>query len=127
MTGPLPTSEAQPEMSHSVIDVQLAAMRLLHEEPALSQRVLAERLGISLGKAHYVLRALLDKGWIKVNNFRRSDKKLAYAYLLTPAGVSEKMRLASQFLARKEQEYESLKLVIESLRREVRSQKENLQ
>lgn len=127
MVGRLRTLETHSEMDHAATDAQLALMRLLHNEPALSQRALAERLGVSLGKTHYVLRALLDKGWIKVNNFRRSDRKLAYAYLLTPAGAREKVKLANQFLARKEQEYESLRLVIEALRREVHSQSEHLQ
>lgn len=98
---------------------QLALLRRLAEQPELSQRELSQALGLSLGKTHYVLHALLDKGLIKVRNFRRSDNKLAYAYLLTPAGVIEKVRLTRHFLARKEAEFEQLQHVINELRSEV--------
>lgn len=64
----------------------LGAMRLLAERPELSQRELSHELGLSLGKTHYVLHSLLDKGLVKIRNFRRNDNKLAYAYLLTPKG-----------------------------------------
>jgi EPS-associated MarR family transcriptional regulator len=89
-------------------------------QPELSQRELSQALGLSLGKTHYVLHALLDKGLIKARNFRRSDNKLAYAYLLTPAGVIEKLQMTRQFLARKESEFEHLEQVILELRSEVR-------
>ena len=108
-----PTIQPEPDA------VRLLAFRLLAEEPSLSQREIAVRLGVSLGKTHYVLRALLDKGWIKMSNFRRSDNKLAYRYLLTPAGMREKAALTSRFLARKEAEYEALKATIDELRRHV--------
>lgn len=108
-----PTTQQEPDA------VRLLAFRLLAEDPTLSQRELAVRLGVSLGKTHYLLRALLDKGWIKMSNFRRSDNKLAYRYLLTPSGVREKAALTSRFLARKEAEYEALKATIDELRRHV--------
>lgn len=98
---------------------QLELMRLLDEQPAASQREISNRLELSLGKVNYLVRALLDKGLVKMQNFRRSDNKMAYAYLLTPSGVSEKMRLTHAFLAHKRQEFELLKSEIESLQVEV--------
>jgi EPS-associated MarR family transcriptional regulator len=98
---------------------QLALLRLLEKQPELSQRDLSEALNLSLGKTHYLLRALLDKGLVKVRNFRRSDHKLAYAYLLTPAGMRAKLNLTRTFLARKEAEFESLQHTIAALRREL--------
>ena len=98
---------------------QLALLRELAASPALSQRELSQTLGLSLGKTHYVLHALLDKGLVKVQNFRRSDNKRAYAYLLTPAGALEKMRLTRRFLALKELEFEHLQTAIARLRAEV--------
>jgi EPS-associated MarR family transcriptional regulator len=97
----------------------LAAMRLLAERSDLSQRELSRALGISLGKTHYVVHALLDQGLVKIRNFRRSDNKLAYAYLLTPKGLREKLRLTRSFLVRKEAEFESLQCTIAQLRAEV--------
>ena len=97
----------------------LAVLRLLETDPALTQRGLSQALGLSLGKTHYVLHALLDKGLVKIENFRRSDNKLAYAYLLTPKGLSEKMIMTKAFLARKEAEFEHLRKTIAALRREV--------
>jgi EPS-associated MarR family transcriptional regulator len=90
----------------------------LTHEPAASQRGLAERFGVSLGKVNYCLRALVDKGLVKANNFRRSDNKLAYSYMLTPAGFDEKGRLAKAFLKRKLVEFELLQQEIETLRQE---------
>ena len=98
---------------------QLALLRLLNERPELSQRELSLALGLSLGKTHYVLHALLDRGLVKVRNFRRNDNKLAYAYLLTPAGLSEKLSLTRRFLARKKAEFEQLQSAIATLRAEV--------
>lgn len=98
---------------------RLEVLRLLAEQPQLSQRELSQALGLSLGKTHYVLHALLDKGQLKARNFRRSDRKVAYAYLLTPAGLHEKLRLTSAFLKRKEAEFEQLKKTIATLRAEV--------
>lgn len=94
-------------------------LKTLEDNPSLSQRDLAKRLGISLGKVNYCLNALVEKGCLKVNNFRNSDNKLAYAYLLTPNGVEEKARITVQFLKYKLQEYERLCTEIEELRREV--------
>ncbi len=107
-----------PEQSSQDVS-QLALLRLLNEQPELSQRELSQALGLSLGKTHYVLHALLDRGLVKVRNFRRNGNKLAYAYLLTPAGLGEKLRLTRQFLARKEAEFEQLQSAIAALRAEV--------
>ena len=98
---------------------QLELMRLLAEQPAASQREISSRLGLSLGKANYLVRALLDKGLVKMQNFRRSDNKMAYAYRLTPHGVAERVRLTRAFLARKEMEFELLKTEIQSLQSQV--------
>lgn len=99
----------------------LKALRLLETNPDLSQRELAQALGISLGKTNYCVRALLDKGLIKVQNFRHSDNKLGYAYLLTPAGIAAKTELTRNFLKIKIREYENLKREIEQLQQESRS------
>ena len=94
-------------------------LREIDQVPAASQRSLAIRLGVSVGKVNYCLRALVDKGWVKVNNFRSSQNKLAYAYLLTPRGATAKAKLARAFLARKEIEYEVLHDEIKALRSEL--------
>jgi EPS-associated MarR family transcriptional regulator len=98
---------------------RLAVLRLLEQRPDMSQRELSEALSLSLGKAHYVLHSLLDKGLVKAGNFRRSDNKLAYAYVLTPRGLREKLRLTRAFLSRKEAEFEQLRHTIASLKDEL--------
>ena len=101
-------------------DLDYELLRQITDEPAASQRGLATRLGVSVGKVNYCLRALVDKGWVKASNFRRSDNKWAYAYLLTPRGASAKLRLAHDFLAHKEREFERLQGEIATLRRELK-------
>lgn len=96
-------------------------LKLLESHPELSQRQLARELGISLGKVNFCLTALIEKGLLKANNFRNSQNKLAYMYLLTPAGVEEKARITVQYLKIKMHEYETLRAEIESLRREASS------
>ena len=93
-------------------------LKHLEADPEISQRELAKALGISLGRANYCIRALIEKGFVKANNFRNSGNKSAYAYYLTPRGFEEKARVTVQFLKRKVAEYEALKGEIESLRRE---------
>jgi len=95
-------------------------LKTLENNPSLSQRDLARRLGISLGKVNFCINALVEKGSLKVNNFRNSDNKLAYAYLLTPKGVEQKTRMTVEFLQIKVQEYERLRKEIEELRREAK-------
>lgn len=93
----------------------LDLLRLLAEKPTRSQREVAGALGLSLGKTNYLLKALLDKGFVKVQNFRKSSNILGYAYLLTPEGVAAKAELTRHFLARKLKEYDSLRREIERL------------
>ena len=100
-------------------ELDLNLLRQLNTQPEASQRKLAENLGVSVGKLNYCLRALVDRGWVKANNFRRSDNKWAYAYLLTPSGLSAKLRLTSHFLRRKEREFEELQTQISALRTEL--------
>ena len=103
---------------------QLELLRLLEQHPEYSQRQLAAVLGVSLGKTHYLLKALLGKGWVKAKNFQRSDNKLRYLYVLTPHGVRQRIQLTRSFLARKEREYEALNSQILLLREELTAQAE---
>lgn len=93
-------------------------LKNLEDNPGLTQRDLAKRLGVSLGKVNFCLNALIEKGCLKVNNFRNSDNKLAYAYLLTPQGVEQKARMTVEFLQIKIREYERLRAEIAELQRE---------
>ena len=102
----------------------LELLRLLEQHPEYSQRQLAAALGVSLGKTHYLLKALLGKGWVKAKNFQRSDNKLRYLYVLTPHGVRQRIQLTRSFLARKEREYEMLNSQITLLRQELAAQAE---
>ena len=97
---------------------QLDAMRLLEANPKMTQRELAEALGVSLGAANYCLKALVEKGWVKLESFQNNPNKLGYLYLLTPKGMAAKTQLTGRFLRRKVKEYEALKAEIEQLRRE---------
>ena len=100
-------------------EIHLQILRQLEENPDISQRELADRLGVSLGKANYCLKALIDKGFIKAKNFRNSKNKRAYFYKLTPQGIEAKMQISVAFLKRKIEEYERLKKEIEELQRTV--------
>lgn len=102
--------------------VYLHLLRLLQQNPNISQRALAKELGISLGKVNYCVRALVDKGWVKVNNFRKSERKGAYLYQLTPQGITEKAALTVRFLRHKEAEHQRLLEEIEALRELVAQQ-----
>ena len=93
-------------------------LKTLADEPNLSQRDLAKRLGISLGKVNFCLNALIAKGCLKADNFRNSENKLAYTYLLTPHGVEQKARMTVDFLQIKIQEYEKLRIEIAQMKRE---------
>jgi EPS-associated MarR family transcriptional regulator len=99
-------------------EIRYKLMRLLQANPEMSQRDVARELDISVGKVNYSLRALVGRGWVKVNNFRDSDNKLAYKYLLTPRGIEAKARLTVRFLRAKMDEYETLKMEIEQIRRD---------
>jgi EPS-associated MarR family transcriptional regulator len=100
-------------------DTHFRIMRILQENPDLTQRELAEKLGMSVGGLNYCLNALIDKGLVKMQNFSNSKNKFKYVYLLTPMGIAEKVALTTRFLSRKMEEYEALKLEIEALKCEV--------
>jgi EPS-associated MarR family transcriptional regulator len=113
----------QPTLSdNESLDFEL--LSLLEKEPELSQREIAERLDISLGKVNYCLKGLAEKGALKLANFRKSKTKLRYAYVLTPKGLSDRARLTKGFLARKMAEFDRLKAQIEALEREIGSRGE---
>ena len=100
-------------------DIHFRVLRLLEANPRITQRELARGLGISLGRVNYCLKMLLEKGLIKIYNFSANPNKLAYTYLLTPAGVAEKAGITLRFLQRKLAEYDRLREEIDSLRREL--------
>lgn len=102
-------------------EYRVKILKRLELDPEISQRALAIELGVSLGRANYCLRALMEKGFIKANNFKNSQNKKAYAYLLTQKGIAEKARATTRFLERKMQEYEILQREIESLKQEVQA------
>jgi EPS-associated MarR family transcriptional regulator len=99
-------------------DAHFRVMRIIQANPTYSQRDIARSLGISLGAVNYCLNALVEVGFVKVKNFRNSDNKMRYAYILTPKGVAEKAALTGAFLQRMLQEYEALKAEIEALQLE---------
>jgi len=100
-------------------DTRFRVLRLLEDNPEMSQRELAEAVGISVGSAHYVLSALVERGLVKLGNFSASEDKRRYAYILTPKGIAEKAAITTHFLARKLEEYEALKREIEELKSEI--------
>ena len=93
-------------------------LKILEANPEISQRDLARELGISLGRANFCLKALIEKGLLKVTNFRNSKNKMAYMYLLTPSGIEEKSVITARFLKIKMQDYANLEAEIRELRRE---------
>ena len=100
-------------------ELRLEVMRVIEANPEMSQREIARELGASLGGVNYAMRALVERGLIKVQNFRKADNKIGYAYLLTPAGMKQKGQLAAAFLSRKLKEYELLRQEIEALKTEL--------
>ena len=99
-------------------DTHFRVLRLLQENPEMSQRELAAAVGVSVGGMHYVLNALIDKGLVKLGNFTSSNDKRRYTYLLTPKGIARKATLTRTFLVRKMAEYEALREEIEALSKE---------
>lgn len=97
----------------------LTLMRVIEENPQMTQRDLSSKLGLSLGKINYLMKALIDKGFIKVQNFRNARNKTAYLYNLTPSGLEAKARITYHFLKRKMAEYEKLEKEIQQLKTEV--------
>lgn len=103
-------------------ELEYRVLKILEQNPDLTQRQVAEKLDISLGKAHYLVKSLIDVGWIKFDNFQNSDNKWGYAYLLTPTGMIEKAAITVRFLVRKQHEHAQLKKEIAELQEEVRKQ-----
>ena len=87
----------------------LKVLREIHKKPETSQRELANNVNFSLGKLNYCLKALKEKGWLKIKNFEKNKKKINYMYILTPRGVSQKTKLTINFLKKKMVEYDQLK------------------
>ena len=100
-------------------DTHFRVLTMLEIKPDMNQREMARALGVSLGGVNYCLRALVAKGLVKIHNFQENDNKLGYAYLLTPNGIAAKLALTSHFLKRKQQEYEALKVEIETLQQQI--------
>jgi len=98
---------------------QLKILKIFEENPKSTQRQVASKLDLSLGKTNYLIRSLLDKGYVKLSNFKRSDNKIGYLYILTPKGVFNKSKLTNSFIEHKSKEYNRLKEEIESLRNDL--------
>ena len=105
---------------------QFQILKSLEQDSRSTQRQLSNNLGVSLGKVNYCIKSLIEKGFIKVNNFRNNKNKIQYSYLLTPNGVEEKEKLTLDFIRIKTQEYDALKQEIESLKKEAKSIDEGL-
>ena len=105
-------------------NIEYKALRAIESNKNLTQRELAKSLDISLGKANYIIKAFVSRGWIKLDNFRKSDNKIGYVYILTPRGIIEKSSLAWKFLSYKQNEYEILKKEISLLKDEIDSDSE---
>ena len=106
-------------------ETHLQVLRHIEANPEITQRELAQELGVSVGKVNYCLKALIQKGWVKASNFKNSRNKSAYVYLLTPAGIERKARITVAYLRRKVEEYETLKQEIEERRQEVAAAEES--
>ena len=104
-------------------ELEYRALKILEQQPDLTQRQLSEQLGVSLGKTHYLLKSLIDVGWVKLDNFQRSDNKWGYAYLLTPMGIVEKAAITARFLVRKQREHKQLQEEIAELQEEAPQQR----
>ena len=96
-------------------ELSIKIIKVLEKAPEQSQRALSKRCGVSLGSIHYCMNALVEKGYVKARNFKNAQKKLAYAYILTPSGINLKKELTLAFLKRKQAEYETLKQEIKAL------------
>ena len=100
-------------------ELQHKLFKAITEHPQTNQRELSQHLGISLGKANYCIKGLIEKGWIKAQNFKNNKNKLSYVYLLTPSGIEQKASVTIRYLKRKMQEYDELKAAVEELKKEV--------
>ena len=113
------TSEGPVNPGRLATEAHYRVLKALEANPNLSQRQLATELGISVGKANYCIKALIDKGWVKARNFRHSDNKLGYAYVLTPSGIRRMTQLTTRFLEHKRREFEALRREIADLSAEL--------
>lgn len=119
MTGSAATSMEKKNVEREA-DMHFRVLKQLQDDPHLSQRELAKRLGVSNGKLHYCLRALIEKGLLKMGNFANSTHRFGYAYLLTPAGMASKAAMTGAFLKRKMAEYEALQAEIAALQADMK-------
>jgi EPS-associated MarR family transcriptional regulator len=115
---PLPMTSRRSQLQE---DTYFRVLRLLQDNPDMTQREIAQSLGLSTSGLNYCLKALIDKGWVKVHNFSQSKNKFGYIYVLTPQGIAEKLALTSRFLKRKLSEYDALKAEIDGLQAEVQT------
>ena len=99
-------------------DTLFWTLKLLQDKPGMTQRAMAHEVGLNVASINYCLKALAEKGWIKMGNFSKNPNKLSYAYLLTPTGMAEKAALTRRFLQRKMAEYDKLREEIEALQRD---------
>ena len=100
-------------------DAKFRVFQIINENPQMSTREIAQKVGISNGSAYYLLTSLIDMGFVKLSNFKDSSKKIKYSYLLTPKGIREKSLITSKFLVRKKQEFEALREEISSLEKSI--------
>lgn len=107
----------------SNLELKYQILKIFEKQPDMTQRELAKMMGVSLGKAHYLIKSLADVGWIKLNNFKKSNNKWGYVYLLTPIGVLEKTKITGRFLTKKQNEFEELRKEIALLEKEISQQK----
>lgn len=107
-------------------ELEYRALKILEINPDLTQRQLADELGISLGKTHYLIKSLIKVGWVKLDNFQKSNNKWGYIYLLTPTGIAEKAAITARFLVKKQREYNALSDEIAQLEAEVKKQSNHL-
>jgi len=115
---PAANSQQQSKIWIMPTETHLKILKHIQTNPDISQRQLAEELGVSVGKVNYCLRALIDKGFVKAGNFKRNTDKLSYLYLLTPIGIEEKASLTANFLRRKIAEHEKITQEIEQLKQD---------
>ena len=104
-------------------ELEYRALKIFEEQPNITQRQLAKKLNMSLGKTHYLIKSLIEVGWLKLSNFKRSENKWGYAYLLTPKGVIEKSIITANFLAQKQQEFNDIQKEIQYLKEELKRSK----
>lgn len=104
-------------------ELEYRALKIFEEQPNITQRQLAKKLNMSLGKTHYLVKSLIEVGWLKFSNFKSSDNKWGYSYLLTPQGIIEKSIITINFLAKKQQEFSDLQKEIQQLQEELKQNK----